>query len=50
MEYVKLNGLKREASRIGLGTWSIGNTTGFKGRKVRRLSLPWAYVGSPRRA
>jgi aryl-alcohol dehydrogenase-like predicted oxidoreductase len=24
MEYVKLNSLKREASRIGLGTWSIG--------------------------
>jgi aryl-alcohol dehydrogenase-like predicted oxidoreductase len=24
MEYVKINGLKREASRIGLGTWSIG--------------------------
>jgi aryl-alcohol dehydrogenase-like predicted oxidoreductase len=24
MEYVKVNGLNREASRIGLGTWSIG--------------------------
>jgi aryl-alcohol dehydrogenase-like predicted oxidoreductase len=24
MEYVKMNGLNREVSRIGLGTWSIG--------------------------
>jgi aryl-alcohol dehydrogenase-like predicted oxidoreductase len=24
MEYTKINGLNREASRIGLGTWSIG--------------------------
>jgi aryl-alcohol dehydrogenase-like predicted oxidoreductase len=26
MEYIKLNCLKREASRIGLGTWSIGGS------------------------
>ena len=24
MEYAKMNGLNRDASRIGLGTWSIG--------------------------
>ena len=24
MEYVTMNGLKRDVSRIGLGTWSIG--------------------------
>jgi aryl-alcohol dehydrogenase-like predicted oxidoreductase len=24
MEYAKVNGLNRKASRIGLGTWSIG--------------------------
>ena len=24
MEYAKVNGLNREVSRIGLGTWSIG--------------------------
>jgi aryl-alcohol dehydrogenase-like predicted oxidoreductase len=46
MEYPKVNGLNRKASRIGLGTWSIGGfmwggTAEQAALETIRVALAW---------
>ena len=36
MEYITMNGLNRDVSRIGLGTWSIG---GFMWALLKPLTM-----------